>query len=118
MGNKKMQLICIQCPRGCHLTVDSKGVVTGNSCPKGEEYAQTEMLHPMRMVTTTVKVNSQIHSQLPVITSKCIPKEKVMDVMKALKDVSVQIPIHYQDIIVRNVCNLGVDIVASRDLLR
>ena len=118
MGNQEMKLICIQCPRGCHLTVTQEGIVTGNSCPKGETYARNEMLHPMRILTTTVKINSCIHSQLPVITSDFIPKEKMMEVMRSLKDITVQVPIHYKDVIVKNVCDLGVDVISSRDLLQ
>ena len=72
----------------------------------------------MRTLTTTVATNSQIHHQLPVITSQSIPKEKMMDVMKALKDVYVQVPVHMKDVIVENVCDLQVDIIASRDLLK
>jgi hypothetical protein len=33
MANK--EFICINCPRGCHLTVDEKLNVTGNFCPRG-----------------------------------------------------------------------------------
>ena len=50
----KRDLICIICPRGCAMTAQIQGetvTVTGNSCPKGEEYAINECLHPMRTVT-------------------------------------------------------------------
>ena len=113
-----MKLICIQCPMGCHLEVDERLKVTGNSCPRGEKYAMQEMSHPMRTLTTTVRTNSQIHRQLPVITKNPIPKEKMMEVMKSLKDVEVQVPIHIFDVIVENVCGLGTDLIASRDLLQ
>ena len=113
-----MKLVCIQCPMGCHLTIDENLKVTGNNCPRGEKYAVQEMTHPMRTLTTTVQTNSQIHHQLPVITSEAIPKEKMMDVMKALKNVHVEVPVHMKDVIVSNVCGLSVDIVASRDLLK
>ena len=38
------ELICITCPKGCHLRVDEeKGfAVTGNSCPRGAEYGRNE----------------------------------------------------------------------------
>ena len=34
------ELICIVCPRGCHLSVDIDNdyKVTGNLCPRGAEY--------------------------------------------------------------------------------
>ena len=31
----KKELVCIVCPRGCHLTIDENNNVTGNSCPRG-----------------------------------------------------------------------------------
>ena len=38
------ELICIVCPRGCHLQVDEANgyAVTGNSCPRGAEYGRQE----------------------------------------------------------------------------
>ena len=35
-------LICITCPKGCHLTVDEENdyKVTGNACPRGAEYGR------------------------------------------------------------------------------
>ncbi|MBE6426383.1 MAG: molybdopterin oxidoreductase, partial [Planctomycetaceae bacterium] len=30
--SEKKELICIVCPRGCHLTVDENMNVTGNFC--------------------------------------------------------------------------------------
>ena len=49
------QLICITCPKGCHLSVDEDNgyAVTGNSCPRGISYGQNELLHPVRVVTST-----------------------------------------------------------------
>ena len=46
-------LICITCPKGCHLTVDEENdyKVTGNACPRGAEYGRNEMLHPVRVIT-------------------------------------------------------------------
>ena len=43
--------VCIRCPLGCALTAEEKNgeiVVTGNSCPRGREYAVSEMTDPVR----------------------------------------------------------------------
>ncbi len=52
------ELICIVCPRGCHLTVDENNgyAVTGNSCKRGEIYGKAEVTNPVRVVTSTVAV--------------------------------------------------------------
>ncbi|ULQ59384.1 hypothetical protein K7I13_13005 [Brucepastera parasyntrophica] len=42
------EMICILCPRGCHLSVgDAPGFqVTGNFCPRGAAYGREEMESP------------------------------------------------------------------------
>ena len=59
------KLICINCPIGCHLTAErSKDSdawsVTGNRCPRGELYARNELTDPRRVVTATVRCNSEL----------------------------------------------------------
>ena len=77
------ELICITCPRGCHLTVDEEHdfTVTGNACPRGAEYGRNELLHPVRTVTSTVRTEGSPIPRLPVKTDRPIPKEKVFDCM-------------------------------------
>lgn len=114
-----MKLVCINCPRGCNLTVEEVNgqiQVSGNSCPRGETYAINEMTNPLRTVTTTVKVVSKKHTRLPVITSSPVPKDKVMDVVRALKDVEVKAPIKLNDIVLKNIIGLDVDIIASKTI--
>ena len=40
------ELTCIRCPIGCHITVELDNgevkSISGNSCPRGEEYAASE----------------------------------------------------------------------------
>ncbi len=114
-----MELVCINCPLGCHLTAIKEGdkiTVTGNTCPRGEQYAINEMTMPMRTLTSTVRISGSIHDSLPVITSAQIPKEKMFEVMKALKNIEVKAPVKVGEVIVKDVCGLGVDIIASRSM--
>lgn len=111
------ELICITCPRGCHLTVDEeKKVVTGNSCPRGEVYGLQEVLDPKRMITSTVTILGADLKRLPVRTDKPISKNLMFDVMKLLDEVVVKSPIHCGDIIVKNILGTDVNIISSRDL--
>ena len=57
------ELICIVCPKGCHLRVDEDNgyAVTGNGCPRGAEYGKIELTHPTRVVTSTVKCQGAAH---------------------------------------------------------
>ena len=51
-------LICIMCPKGCHLKVDEEHgyTVTGNRCPRGAEYGHNELKNPTRVITSTVRL--------------------------------------------------------------
>ena len=114
-----MKLVCINCPRGCHLDVENNNgeiKVTGNFCPRGEQYAINEMTNPLRTVTTTIAIESEKYNRLPVITSTQIPKDKIMDVVRALKNVEVKAPIKLGDVIVKDILGLGSDIIASKTI--
>ena len=118
---RKEEMICIICPLSCHLEVElddqgNVGEVTGNSCPRGDTYARKELTNPTRMLTSTVSIKGAMYDRLPVITSNDIPKGKMFDVMKAIAEVEVSAPIKVKDVIVKDVCGLGVDIVASRSM--
>ena len=67
----KINLICIQCPMGCPLTVTiEEGIVTGvsgNTCKRGEIYARKEVTDPTRIVTSTVRVTG---GDTPVVSVK------------------------------------------------
>ena len=78
-------IICIVCPKGCRLTVDENTLaVTGNGCPRGAEYGKNELTHPVRVVTSTVRVEGADICRCPVKTAGSVPKEKMFAVMDAL----------------------------------
>lgn len=111
-------ITCIRCPMGCALTVElTDGVVTkveGNQCNRGVEYAKTECVNPVRTLTTTVKTTYSV--LLPVRTREAIPKALLMEAMAVLRGVVVTAPVKGGDVIVPNICNTGVDVIASVDL--
>ena len=110
------ELICITCPRGCHLSVDDNLNVTGNMCPRGAMYAKAELTHPVRMVTSTVVVKAKSECRLPVKTKEPIPKELIFKVMEEIDKVQVNAPIKIGDVVIKNVLGTGVDIVATKDI--
>jgi CxxC motif-containing protein len=109
-------LICIVCPRGCRIHVDENLNVTGNFCKRGETYGRNEVTHPMRMITSTVKIQSEILARLPVMTDRPIPKNQIFKVMEAINQAEVQAPIKIRDVVIKDVLGLGVDIVATRNV--
>jgi len=116
---KQWDVICIVCPRGCRLKVTEENTemsVTGNQCKRGIAYGVKEVTAPTRVITSTVKVNHPVHRRMPVVTKGSIPKGMMFDVMKEINRVSLELPIMVGDIVVENVLNTGVNVVASRTI--
>ncbi|MBQ1458069.1 MULTISPECIES: DUF1667 domain-containing protein [Butyrivibrio] len=116
------ELICIGCPMGCQLTVNMEDAdnitVTGNTCPRGEAYGKKEVTNPTRIVTSSVKINDGTIARVSVKTENDIPKGKIFDIMKEIREVTVTAPIHIGDVIIKNVADTGVDVIATKDVGR
>ena len=110
------ELTCIVCPRGCRLTIDDNLNVTGNSCPRGTQYAKDEMTNPKRMITSIVRVKNRENMMVSVKTSASIPKGKIFDILEEIAKVSVDAPIHIGDILIKDVLGTGSDIVATKEI--
>lgn len=112
------EMICIVCPKGCHLQVDEQNdyAVKGNACPRGADYGRTECLNPTRVLTSTVVAVGGLHRRLPVKSDAPLPKGLLFDVMALLDEVRVSAPVHVGDVILENVLETGVNIVATRNL--
>lgn len=113
-----MKMICINCPRGCEMTVEevnSKLVVQGNACPRGETYAIAETTHPERMVTVLVKVAGR-KKPLPVKTSKPVPKTKIVEVLAEAAAAMALLPVKIGDVVVADVAKTGADLVATANM--
>lgn len=120
------EMICINCPIGCNLKVygDSEENirVEGNKCPRGLQYGTDEVLNPKRMVTSSVPLrkdeNTGIYQMISVKTSEAVPKELIFSVLKEIKSIDLKSKgikkIEVGDILLENVCNTGVDIVATQ----
>lgn len=117
---ERKELICIGCPLGCNLTVEMDGgqvvSVNGNTCKRGDDYARKELTDPRRIVTSTVPVAG---GNLPVVSVKTatdIPKNKIRECLLALKGVTIAAPVQIGDVIVENVADTGVDVIATKSI--
>lgn len=110
------QIICITCPKGCHLQVDEENgyQVTGNSCPRGEAYGKNELKNPVRTLTSTVRLSGARTPRLPVKSSAPLPKGKIFDAMRLLDSVTVKAPVAVGQVLLADVFGTGVDIVATK----
>lgn len=109
----KREMTCIICPVGCSLVVEYDGnlvhSVTGNTCPRGKAYAETECTHPMRTVTSTVRTEGG--GRVAVKTDRPIPKEKIMACMKIINAYTAKLPVQMGDVLISDV--FGANIVAT-----
>lgn len=117
---EKRELTCIGCPLGCAVTVSlERGIIkeiTGNTCIRGEEYAKKEILSPTRIVTSTVRMEGGKHAALPVKTKTDIPKNKIFEVMEALREVTVKLPVYIGDTVLENAAGTGIPVIAAKDI--
>jgi Uncharacterized protein with conserved CXXC pairs len=112
---------CINCPMGCSLEVREENgelKVSGNTCKRGVDYAKSEVTDPKRTVTSSVFVKGGAHPTVSVKTSSDIPKRLIRDCIRELSGLKVEAPINIGDVIVKNILGTGVDIVATRNVLR
>lgn len=114
----KRELTCIVCPIGCQLSVTlENGVVTevtGNTCPRGKQYATDECTNPVRTITTTARTADG--GVIPVKTAQPIPKELMFDCMQEINKATVTLPAHIGDVVIKNLSNTGVDVVVTANM--
>ena len=114
---KTVEMTCINCPMGCALsvTIDGENIsVTGNTCPRGAIYAKDEVTHPTRVVTSTINVENG--QRVSCKTEHVIPKEKIFDIMSEIKKTTVKAPVKIGDVLIENVCDTGVNVIATKNI--
>ncbi len=108
------KLTCIVCPIGCELAVSIENEiisVSGNTCKRGEIYAQNECTNPQRTVTSTVLCEDG--SLVSVKTDTTIPKDKIFECMQIINGTTAKLPISVGDVIIKNV--FGSNVVATQN---
>lgn len=118
----KKEIICTVCPLGCHIQVEGEGdridSIEGYSCKRGLEYGRSEFSHPVRILTSTVRTGDDKNPLLAVRSEKPVPKDKMFDIMKEIRGVTLNRDVKIHEVIIPNVCGTGVDIIASADYSR
>ena len=109
-------LTCINCPMGCELTVeveDGKVVsVSGNTCKRGELYAESEISDPTRTVTTTIISAEGV--PVPVKTAQPIPKGMIFECTAAIKAAEVHLPVKVGQVIIEDLLGTGSTVTATK----
>jgi CxxC motif-containing protein len=122
MAAEKKHFVCVVCPVGCEIDVVHDGSkimsMEGNKCDKSEEFAQQELIEPMRILTTTVRIEGSRWPVIPVRTDKSVPKRLFPRIMRQLRDIKLQAPVNMLDVVVKDVLHTGADIISTRTMRR
>lgn len=117
------EVTCTTCPVGCRISVvlDEAGqpvTISGNRCKRGIGYAASEVTNPQRVVTSTVwAVSGDGHRRLlPVRTKSAVPKKLMFQIMESISGLTVNTPVQMGQVVVSNILDTGVDIIASRSI--
>ena len=110
------EFICIVCPKGCRIKVDNEGNISGYTCLRGLNYVKEELTCPKRMLTSTVKVSNRKDTYVSVKTSSSIPKDLLLKVMEELKKASVEAPVKMHQVLLKNIFDTNVDIIATKEI--
>ena len=113
----KREITCIVCPRGCRMTADIQAeriTVTGHSCNRGEKHAVAEILHPVRSLTSIVRVSNRCDTMVSVKSEAPVPKEEMFAIMERIHATTVEAPVQMGDVILDDVC--GTKIIATKQI--
>lgn len=126
IATETLQFSCTTCPSECLLTVEVERDVNGsvaaihsvtdNRCPRGDKFAHQELTCPMRVLTTTVAVSGGDEALLPVRTAEAIPLALHAQAMDLIRGVVVDAPIRMGDIILPNLLDTNINLIASMDI--
>ncbi len=112
-----MNFTCIMCPLGCSLVADKKPngeiVVTGNNCPRGAEFAKSELTMPMRSVSSLVKIVGGGVAQVKF--TKPIPKAKIFECQAELAKIELAKKPRFHQIVAKNIAGTGADVIVIAD---
>jgi CxxC motif-containing protein len=122
MPAEKSHFVCVVCPIGCEIDVvhDSGRIISmeGNKCEKSEEFVRQELIEPMRILTTTVRIQGARWSVIPVRSDKAVPKRLFPRIMKKLRRIELQAPVHMLDVVLKDILGTGANIITTRTMTR
>lgn len=112
------ELICIGCPKGCRLTVNENNdfTVTGNKCEIGARYGKEELVNPTRTLTSTIRIKGLENRVCPVKSDKPLPKTLLLEAMRIINENSVSLPIEMHQVIIENILDTGINIIATKEV--
>jgi CxxC motif-containing protein len=77
-----------------------------------------ELIEPMRILTTTVRIQGARWPVIPVRTDKAVPKRLFPPAMKQLRRIKLQAPVNMLDVVVKDILHTGASVIAARTMPR
>jgi NADPH-dependent 2,4-dienoyl-CoA reductase/sulfur reductase-like enzyme/CxxC motif-containing protein len=116
------KITCILCPLGCAIRVSAghagKMRTKGARCKKGEEYAIDEYRHPLRVLTSTVKVIGGESALCPVRTARPVSRDAIPHCMQDITRARVHAPVSAGQAILKELAGEPCSLLATRSIHR
>ena len=120
MTVEERHFVCVVCPIGCEIDVVHDGgkiiSMEGNKCEKSQEFVSQELIEPMRILTTTVRIQGARRAVIPVRSDKAVPKRLFPRIMKKLRRIRLEAPVNMLEVVVKGVLDTGANIIATRTM--
>ena len=115
---EQVEVTCMQCPIGCKVIVEIyKGEISGienAGCNRGIEYATRETKSPVRDFFSTIRISNGKTPMLSVRSTKPVPRNLLLPCATEISKLTVKAPIRMGSIIVKDILNSGIDIIATK----
>ena len=122
MAAEKKRFVCVVCPIGCEIDLvhEDSNIISmeGNKCEKSLEFVTQELIEPMRILTTTVRIQGSRWPVVPVRTDRAVPKRLFPRIMKRLRLVELKAPVNMLDVVVKGILHTGANVIATRTMPR
>ncbi len=121
------EILCTVCPKGCIIqaakAADGSWTFEGYTCKRGLEYAKDEILHPKRVLTTSVLQVLRVCEDgrvfyrrrlIAVRSSRPIPLDLLFEAMERVRRTIVRKALVEGDVVLPDILGTHADIIVTR----
>jgi len=99
------------------LIVDGRRLwIKGHRCPEGIDFAVEEILRPKRNLAASVPLAGTADRMVSVRLSDRVPREMMFPILAEIASLRPVPPVRRGEVLIRNVCGAGVDVIATRTM--
>lgn len=111
------EIICVVCPSSCRVSVTGNGKtvssVDGFACKRGDEYARSEYLAPVRILTSIARADGYVSPVIAVRSDRPVPKGLQFACVDEIRKISVTAPFEMGRVVIENILGSGANIVLA-----